>query len=141
MGLYRREQWGGDLTGKLVVANEPFRNRFGHCYFEKNKVNLPNGLIIEGVRGKPVADYLAVGTLAVAVAHSGDYYNTYVPVTVDIVDQNTVLTPWLDLKFGAYTFGQVIGEIRQARLHELASGIPVIANHVNPEVPKPNRHY
>ena len=120
------KEWGDNAEGKLIVANQPFADRVGYCYVTKDSIVLPNGVTVEGARGTRVSDYLHVGALAVAVRHTGDFFNNYVPVSVSDDDESSVtLTPFPDLEFGAYTFGKCVGTLETDDLRKVAAGLAI----------------
>lgn len=122
-----RNSWGGNREGGVFLSNSP-DIRFGHCFIEEDRITLPNGAEIDGCRGVPVASFLGLGTLAVAVKHSGDHYNTYVPVSVkhNIAHGKTIMIPFIDLQFGAYDFGERIGVLDSNSLGQIRAGGDVI---------------
>ena len=128
MSIYRTGSWGGDRTGQIIIATTPLTGRIGSCYVKKNAIRLPSGAILEGVLDTPIGDYLAVGMLAVAVAHSGDYFNNYVPVNATSDEGAQTLTPFLDLEFGAYEFGETVGRLGAQDIRKLAAGLAIEYN-------------
>lgn len=123
MSTRLRNGWGGNREGGVFLANSP-NIRFGDCFVDKEKITLPNGAELEGCRGVPVENFLGLGTLAVAVRHSGDHYNTYVPVSVQyyIAHGQTIMRPYIDLQFGAYDFGEKIGTLDYNSLCQIQAG-------------------
>ena len=126
MSFHRVGDWSGNRVGQIIVADKPFADRDGHCYVAKQRIELPNGLSLDGVLDTKVSDYLAVGMLAVAVRHAGDFFNSYVPVTIG-KDENSdaTLTPFLDLQFGAYEFGHQVGRLEDHDISKIAAGVAV----------------
>jgi hypothetical protein len=120
--MHRIGRWGGYKVGALVVADEPFEHRVGHCSIEKEEVTLPNGVRLGGVRGRPIAEFLGIGTLAVAIEHTGDCYNQYIPLAAIDLEHEQVLRPFIDLEFGAYGFGQTIDNLDLRAVRQLAAG-------------------
>lgn len=126
MSFHRVSNWGGNRVGQIIVADKPFAERIGHCYITKQRIELPNGLSIGSVLDTKVSDYLAVGTLAVAVRHSGDFFNNYVPITISKNENaDPTLTPFLDLQFGAYEFGHQVGRLEDQDISKIAAGVAV----------------
>lgn len=122
MGLNTNGTRGGDKVGQIVFANEPFADRIGNCEITKPRIKLPNGVTVNGAKGAHVSDFLGVGTLAVAVEHTGDYFNTFIPVTLDINAGGATLTPYTDLTYGAYEYGQMVGRLDGNELGQIAVG-------------------
>lgn len=126
MSLRRDGVWGGYGVGELILADRPFADRIGRCYVKKDSIKLPNGVLLEGVRDTHIMNYLAVGTLAVAVQHSGDYFNNYVPVNIaDKGEEGVLMTPFVDLEFGAYAYGRRIGKLATSDVRKIAAGIAI----------------
>lgn len=119
-------EWNGNRVGEIVVAKQPSKETVRHSFIEKDTVRLPNGVTIEGARGTYVSDYLAIGSLAVAVKHTGDYFNSYVPVTIaENQNSGVTITPFPDLRFGAYKFGETIGQLENADVQKIAAGLAI----------------
>jgi hypothetical protein len=126
MSLWRVGNWGGNRFGEIIVANEPFDDRIGNCTVNQDVIQLPNGMKLEGVRDTDISNYLAVGTIAIAVEHAGDHFNHYVPVTLTENEELEItMTPFLDLEFGAYSYGQRVDRLETSDVRKIAAGLAI----------------
>ena|SRR5579875_2656125 len=125
MGSVGGEERRDDTIGQLVVATAPLGRYIGDCLIGHDSIRLPSGATLEGVRGTDIAHYLPVGTLAVVVQRIKYRFNNYVPVALSEDVDGTVITPCLDLQFGAYPFGRPVGQLGPDDVRVLAAGIVV----------------
>jgi len=124
MSINRVGRWGGNRTGGLYYANTPDL-RIGQCEVEPGEITLPSGETKVIRRRTPVANFLDMGSLAVAIKHSGDCFNTYIPVTLERNWESGGLdiTPFLDIEFGAYSFGIRLARLGEAETRQIAAGV------------------
>lgn len=121
-----RNRWGGRRFGEIILADEEFLDRICDSRFKQNTIQLLNGIYVTDALATPVARCLAVGTLAVAVANTGDGVNTYLPVTLSSIDgQQRVMVPCHDLQFDAYNYGRYVGQLSVEDTVCLRLGQPV----------------
>lgn len=116
----------GNRRGTLVYANTP-NLQIGHFHIRKDTITLPSGLEVTGVNGQRIQDFLSIGTLAVAVRHNRVGFHDYVPVSIrDEDDENQIITPFADLRFGAFDFGLEVGQLKLHETESIAAGRPTI---------------